>query len=608
MLNARSLNSLKLRIERYLETLTPRERRVILLISATQALISIIEIIAVALLGVLAAIGVSGISSSPNQGKIPDLLGLLRINNLSFQIQALLIGFTSVALMITKTLFSLYLTKRTLRFLSRKSSELSAKLSTKLFDTNLEVILSKSSHERAYALTNGVSNLMLGVIGASILLFSDFALLVIMSIGLFVVDPTMAFSAIMIFASIGLVMYLATNQRAKKLGDKNARLNILTNRKINELIRIYRDVNIRSSKDKFVGEIVDIRKAQNFAAAELSLIPYLGKYVLETSVVISALLIGTLQFYLHDTYKAAISISIFIAAGSRIAPAVLRLQQGMVQVKSNIGSAETTLNLIDELETISVEIDGEIELGSPFTSSLAVINLSFVYRNSTDAAVADISLRVNPGEMVAIVGPSGAGKSTLVDLILGNLSPSRGEILLSGVTPKNALRLWPGRIAYVPQNINVIEGTLRENVVLGFESKNEDTELMAALKDAQLTEFVQSLPNGVDSNLAEFGASLSGGQKQRLGIARALFTRPDFILLDEATSALDGETEWNVTNTLIENREGVTLVVIAHRLTTIMSADVIFYMDKGRILASGKFEELRSLLPDFELQAQRMGL
>ena len=510
--------------------------------------------------------------------------------------------------MITKTLFSLYLTKRTLKFLSRKSSELSTELSRKLFNTNLEVILSKSSHERAYALTNGVSNLMLGVIGASILLFSDFALLTVMSVGLFIVDPAMAISAILIFASIGLVMYLLTNKRAKKLGDKNARLNILANRKINELIRVYRDVNIRNSKEKFVSEVSDIRKTQNMAVAELSLIPYLGKYVLETSVVISALIIGTLQFYLHDTYKAAISISIFIAAGSRIAPAVLRLQQGMVQVKSNIGSAETTLSLIHELELFSSKMHLRFQSNSHFSSCLEVSDLSFSYRNSSTPAVIDISFQVSSGEMIAIVGPSGAGKSTLVDLILGNLVPSSGTIKINGKSPKEALQLWPGRIAYVPQNINIIEGTLRENVLLGFESSNEESDLVTALSDAQLLEFANSLPDGTDSDLAEFGASLSGGQKQRLGIARALYTQPELILLDEATSALDGETEWNVTKTLLENRQGVTLVVVAHRLTTIMSADVIYYMDGGRILASGKFEDLRTQLADFELQAQRMGL
>jgi ATP-binding cassette subfamily C protein len=319
-------------------------------------------------------------------------------------------------------------------------------------------------------------------------------------------------------------------------------------------------------------------------------------------------LIGALQFYLHDTYKAAISISIFIAAGSRIAPAVLRLQQGMIQVKSNIGSAETTLNLIHELRFFRAQTDLSLISNSQFTSFLEINDLSFSYRNTSSPAVSDISLQVNPGEMIAIVGPSGAGKSTLIDLILGNLIPSRGTIQINGEIPREALRLWPGRVAYVPQNINIIEGTLRENVVLGFDSSAEESDLIAALSDAQLLDFAYSLPHGIDSDLAEFGASLSGGQKQRLGIARALYTRPELILLDEATSALDGETEWNVTRTLLENRQGVTLVVVAHRLTTILTADVIYYIDKGAILASGKFEDLRTQLPDFELQAQRMGL
>ncbi len=596
------------RIGRFVATLTPREQRIIVLISVFQALISLLEIISVGLLGVLAAIGVSGISSTPNQGNISRLLEILHINALGFQMQALLIGITSVTLMITKTLLSLFLTKRTLKFLGKKSSDLSAELATSLFNSNLELIQSKSSHERAYAITNGASNLMLGVIGASILLFSDFALLTVMSIGLFAVDPIMAISSITIFSSIGLLMYFLTNKRAKSLGDKNARLNILANRKINELIRVYRDVNIRNSKAHFIQEIGKIRRNQTNAAAELSLIPYLGKYVIETSVVFSGLLIGSLQFYLHDAYKAAISLSIFIAAGSRIAPAVLRLQQGMVQVKSNIGSAETTLNLMDELRNVPTFTQTQEVTDSTFKGLVEIQSLEFKYRNAISQTIDGINLQILPGQMVAIVGPSGAGKSTLIDIILGNLVPTSGKVLINGRDPQQALSLWPGRISYVPQNVNIIEGTLRENVILGYQSSNEVEDLVSALADAQLLEFARNLPKGPDSILAEFGSSLSGGQKQRLGIARALYTRPNLIILDEATSSLDGETEWNVTSTLMKNRKEVTLVVVAHRLTTIISADLIVYLDNGKVLASGKFDELRAILPEFEKQAKRMGL
>ena len=210
---------------------------------------------------------------------------------------------------------------------------------------------------------------------------------------------------------------------------------------------------------------------------------------------------------------------------------------------------------------------------------------------------------------MAFVGPSGAGKTTVIDVLLGVLKPDTGSVLISGVAPLIAVAKWPGAVSYVPQDVVIAAGTIRENVGLGYPVEIASDELvLSALKVANLEEFVLGLPEGMDSQVGERGAKLSGGQRQRLGIARAMFTKPNLLVMDEATSALDGETEEGITRAIQAMRGKTTIVMIAHRLSTVRDADVVVYMDKGMILAQGNFSEVRDSIPNFDRQAKLMGL
>jgi ABC-type multidrug transport system fused ATPase/permease subunit len=173
----------------------------------------------------------------------------------------------------------------------------------------------------------------------------------------------------------------------------------------------------------------------------------------------------------------------------------------------------------------------------------------------------------------------------------------------------DAIARWPGAISYVPQDVLIVDGTIRHNVALGFPaSALADDQIMSAIKDSALGEFVNSLPNGLDTEVGEAGAKLSGGQRQRLGIARALYTNPKLLVLDEATSALDGETESLVTESIQNLRGKVSVVMRAHRLSTVRNADVVIYMQSGRVQAVGTFEDVRKQIPNFDHQANLMGL
>lgn len=189
------------------------------------------------------------------------------------------------------------------------------------------------------------------------------------------------------------------------------------------------------------------------------------------------------------------------------------------------------------------------------------------------------------------------------------MNPDEGTVYISGLHPQSAISKWPGAISYVPQDVVIAEGTIRENVALGYPREEATDELvMRALRVAHLDQFIETLPQGIDTPVGERGAKISGGQRQRLGIARAMFTQPLLLVLDEATSSLDGEAEANISAAIHSLRGATTVIMIAHRLSTVRNADTVVYLSGGKVIKTGKFEEVRSSVPEFEIQVKLMGL
>ena len=322
--------------------------------------------------------------------------------------------------------------------------------------------------------------------------------------------------------------------------------------------------------------------------------------------------IGKCRLIPRDATHAVATLAVFMAAGTRIAPAVLRVQQASIQMKGSLGSAGLTLDLIDRLKhfNLSESFENEIDIEHQgFEAAIKIEKVSFTYPGNSTPTISDASVNIPVGAAVALVGSSGAGKTTFADILLGLIVPDKGHITLSGLPPLAALNKWPGAAAYVPQDVVLSNGSIRENVGLGYpKDVATDAMVLNALRVAHLDNFVKGLSDGLDTQIGERGAKISGGQRQRLGIARAMFTRPHLLVLDEATSALDGETEAAISDAIHELRGSTTVVMIAHRLSTVRNADIVVYLDKGRILAQGTFEEVRVAVPDFDRQAKLMGL
>jgi ABC-type multidrug transport system fused ATPase/permease subunit len=577
-----------------------------------QISLGFLDLLGVAAIGLLGALSVSGIQSGTPGNRVNTALDFLNISEFSFQTQVAIIGISAAALLIGRTLFSIFFTRRTLFFLSRRGAQISSDLISKLLSQSLLSIQSKSNQQTIYSLTYGVTSITLGILGTSVLLIADGSLLLVMAIGLFVVDPIVAAGTFLVFSLVGFQMYRLMNVRAKILGEKNWELSVTGDEKIVEAISSYRELVVRNRRNYYAKEIGKARFELADVLAEIQFMPNISKYVIESTVILGALLISAAQFTLQDSKHAVATLAVFLAAGTRIAPAVMRIQQGSISIKNSLGSAGPTLDLIETLSGV----DGVVEVGDmleinheEFNANIEIANLSFTYPGSQVAALSKVDLKITSGQSIAIVGPSGAGKTTLVDLILGILNPDYGSISVSTVAPIDAIAKWPGALAYVPQDVVILNGSIRENVALGFPpSVASNEQVKIALSIAHLLDFTDELADGIDTQVGERGTKLSGGQRQRLGIARAMFTNPKLLVLDEATSSLDGLTEAAISEAIAGMRGSVTVIMIAHRLSTVRNADLVVYMESGKIISTGTFEFVRSQVADFDNQAKLMGL
>jgi len=599
-------------LKRSSNLLSRKDKEKVGLVVVLQVLMGGIDLIAIALISVLGSLAVSGISSQQPGNRIYSILEFLHLSEMTFQRQAAILAVAATLLMIFRTVISVVFTRKILFFLSRRGAAISSDLVQKLLSQSLLFVQGRTSQKTLYALTTGVSSITVGILGTAVTVVSDLSLLIILTAGVFLVDPLTALGMTILFSLIGFALYKLMHKRAKTLGQLQADYEISSNEKIIEVLGSFREAIVRSRRSYYAAEIGELRHKLADTQAELTFMPSISKYVIESTVILGALTVSAVQFVLQDASQAVATLAVLIAAGSRIAPAALRLQQGAVQLRSTIGVATPTLDLIESLRDIQIPyVDREVKdfnhLG--FVPLVEVENVSITYPTRKIPAVSNVSLTIEPGEIIAIVGSSGAGKTTLVDSILGVLEPETGSVKISGKHPLETVAEWPGAVSYVPQDVLIINGTFRQNIALGFPSSlATDERISEAVRIAQLSELIESLPNGIDTYVGERGAKLSGGQRQRLGIARAMFTKPKLLVLDEATSALDGQTEALISESILKLSGDATILVIAHRLSTIKSIDKIAYMEEGSIVCVGNFDYVRRQVQAFDSQATMIGL
>lgn len=591
--------------------LLPKETPIKLsLLLAFQTITAALDVFAILLLGIVTKAGLD--YSQDKTASFPKtLVNRLNIEDVEFLSQAGTISIVIVVLFVARTLISVLGNRKIFHYLADQASIASRQIVERMFKSQPQFMINRNSQEFLYGITQGIDNLTLNYLGSATVLLSECFFLILILVVIFVVQPLTGIMALVIFACATLLIHNITSGKTKDIAAEFSNLQVLYNRRLLDTLLVYRELVLRQKQVSATNEIQFARSKALTLRARLIFLPALSKYLFELVVVIGGALIAIIQLSFSDTLAAISSVAVFLAAASRVLPSLIRAQGALMLVRQSEGHAEITLHQLEELErqpTFEFSKLLEPDNRAGFRASLSIKNLSFVYNNESDFRLQNINLEVKPGQFVAIVGESGSGKTTLVDLILGMLTPVSGRIEISKMTPWQAINYWPGKISYVPQDVAIIDGDITRNVTLEENCDLPDSEILTALRKAHLEGDILKMPSGLRELVGERGIRLSGGQRQRLGIARALFTNPEMIIFDEATSSLDPMTERTVTDSIYGKKGKVTLIVVAHRLSTVKNADLVVLMDKGKLVAQGTFEEVRRISPKFDQQAKLVNL
>jgi ABC-type multidrug transport system fused ATPase/permease subunit len=594
-----------------LRLLSRRDRKILILITGTTLLLAMLDLFGVLLIGVVGSLSLTGISNGSIGDRVSEVLIFLNLDNLDLERQVVILGLLAATLLLAKTILSLIIVRKTIYFMSRRAALISSELVLKYFSISVVKLNVRSAQKSIFALTDGVTRIMLSVIAASISLIADVSLLLVLGVGLFFVDPLTALGSFLVFSSAGIFLYMRIHKEVRRLGEQQGSLKIASAQKIYEALNNYRELMVRDRRGFYASQISEIRFRLAQSQSMLTFMNQFNKYSLEIVLVVSSILLALYQFSNSSAVRAIATITIFVAASTRILPAILRFQQGVVNIRAAIAESKPTIQLIQDIKNvipITYIATPISRIHEGFSAKVKITKLEFSYEKAKKV-IDQVDLNIDPGEFIGIVGSSGAGKTTLLDLALGALEPDNGEVKISGVEPLLAFKKWPGAVSYVSQSSQLIEGTIYENLGLGYLlSEIEEYYCWESLELANLSEFVNSLPEKLHTFIGDRGTKLSGGQRQRLIIARALVTKPRLLILDEATSALDGATEAEISSSLQSLKGEMSLMVVAHRLSTVVNADRIYFLADGAVKGSGTFSELRNENPEFRSQAELMGL
>ena len=527
-------------------------------------------------------------------------------------------GVAASLLLFGKSVSAFLLTRKIFSFLAKQQEPVARSVSSRLLSRNLTTVRSYKTQDLAFGLTQGVNAVIFGMIGQPIVALSEIVLLSVLALSLTLTAPLATAFATAYFGFVAYFLYSSIGKRMRTYGQMTTEAEIASLAGVQLPLHAYREVRTVGTGMHFAASIGKARGCAAEVQAKTFVISQAAKYVFEVALIVGGAVVAALLLYSKPIEQAAAGITIFALAASRVLPSLQRLQLALFSSRNARGIAENLINLEREISIEYLPGPGAEALNSNRASRregaaaqhgamVRLEGLSYSYPDGHEV-IKNLSLVVQPGEFLAVVGPSGAGKSTLVDLVAGLLEPTSGSVSINDRDAREFLASRPGAIGYVPQNVSLMPGTVRDNVLFGRQpSAASDGHIRDMLATLGLSDFLDRR-QGLDTLVGESANELSGGQRQRLGLARALLGRPILLLMDEATSALDRESEERVSALLEERTRGITRVVVAHRLSTISACDRLMYVSDGRVTMAASLQELGASLPDFANQVSQMGI
>ena len=559
---------------------------------------ALLDILGLALISATTNVGFAVVGKSSITSSTSWILKTLGIETFLQKDQISVLLVLAVLLFFIKSLFGIFLSKSILQEVGDLQVSITKRLLQRMFSSPMVRVLNEKREEILHGLTDGLNSICIGIIGPLILVLGELITLFGIIGFLFVVNFEMAMGVILYFVFLSFIVTRITGRWLSGPSSQMTTSSIESRQNLRDILSLFREITLFQKRDSFSQEFVGHRKRAIDSYVRVNWIQQLPKYILESSVIIGSLGIVTVYSRLSGISSAVSNLIIFMVASSRLVPSVLRLQSFLLQVRSSEKSASYSFSLMNSLgyfdeSKIVDEVREPEESSESRPLSIEAKDLSFRYPGASTDAISAVSLRIAPGEFVALVGSSGSGKSTLADIFLGFLQPSKGKVAISEAEVNPLALSAAPRLAYMPQKVHIFSGSLLENIVLDRSVSVDDVRLaeIAAIR-AGLGDWLHSQETGIHTKLSETNSPLSGGESQRIGLARVFFASPDLLILDEPTSSLDTGTEDHVMENVLKLRGVCTNIVIAHRLSTIQEVDRVIRLNNGKVEWEGSYVEL----------------
>nr|WP_088070507.1 ABC transporter ATP-binding protein [Gottfriedia luciferensis] len=504
-------------------------------------------------------------------------------------------GIALLGVFFIKNIYLLFFNYLQVRVILNQQVKLSRSLFKEYLTKPYEFHLQRNTSELLRNINSEVTKIFQGIIISGFQLLTEILVTSFILVLLIVTAPIATIIASTLLGGSVFLFFRFFRKKISHLGTEQQIVNAAMIKWVNQGLGASKEVKVSGKEDFFVNAFTNQSQISAKNSRQIGMLNLVPRYFIET-IMVTIVLITMLFIVIQgsNTTSLVSTMALFAMAAFRLMPSITRI----VGLVTTIRYSQPALSIIHE--DLFLNNDQQINRSNPvvenfplqatdekvYTDSIKLNEVSYRYPGQKDFSVKDVSLTIPIGQSVAFIGESGAGKTTLADIILGLFQPEKGEIVVDGKNLNEQMALWKQKIGYIPQSIFLSDDTIRGNIAFGLEEHQiDDKAVWRALEQAQLKEFVESLPDKLNTTVGERGVRLSGGQRQRIGIARALYNNPEIIFMDEATSALDNETEKEIMKAIDGLKGEKTLIIIAHRLTTIENCDIVFKMNKGRLVA-----------------------